>query len=146
VVLTRQTDEARAQVGSDATVGYVVPERLPAALHAGDRGLCLYGDGFSRRACAPTRFAEFLAAGMPVAVTPGVGDLAHIVEEAEIGWVIRGEDDAALQAAGRRLAQLAAAPEVGARCRAMARRVSTFTTALGSTRLCTASLRSDRHH
>jgi glycosyltransferase involved in cell wall biosynthesis len=121
-VLTRQVEEARAQVGSNATVTYVPPDSLPAALHTGDVGLCLYGPGFSRIACAPTRFAEFLAAGMPVAVTPEVGDLARIVEQDDIGCVLRDEDDSSLQETGRRLAAMASAPEVQARCRSVAAR------------------------
>ena len=119
-VLTRQSREARAQLGNAAKVGYVPPEDLPAALHAGDVGLCLYADGFSRRACSPTRFAEFLAAGMPVAVTRGVGDLERIVEEADVGCVIDRDDDASLRAVGRRLAEMAATREVQVRCREVA--------------------------
>lgn len=69
-VLTGQRDAAAREARGDAEVGWVPHETLHEALHEGDVGLCLYKTGFSRLACAPTRFAEYLAAGMPVIVTP----------------------------------------------------------------------------
>ena len=122
VVFTRQIAEARAQVGGDATVEYVPPDDLPRVLHEGDIGLCLYREGAGRVATAPTRFAEHLAAGMPVAVTPGIGDLERIVEEEGIGGVLRAEDDASLRAAAERIVAMAAESEVRARCREVAAR------------------------
>jgi glycosyltransferase involved in cell wall biosynthesis len=121
-VLTTQVAEARAHVGADASVAYVPPADLPAALHAGDLGLCLYRGGFGRLAAAPTRFAEHLAAGMPVAVTAGLGDLERIVEEEEVGCVVRGEDDASLVAAVERLLAMASSDDVRERCRRVAAR------------------------
>jgi glycosyltransferase involved in cell wall biosynthesis len=121
-VLTRQVAEARALVGEDASVAFVPPAELPVALRAGDIGLCLYRGGFGRLATAPTRFAEHLAAGMPVAVTEGLGDLERIVEEDGVGCVVRGEDDASLLAAVERLVTMAASDEVRERCRRVAAR------------------------
>ena len=93
---------------------------MPAELHEGDVGLCLILSAPSKRASAPTRFAEYLAAGMPVAVTPGVGDLDAIVVAHEVGVVLRGEDDAALREAAAQLRALAADPAARARCRRLA--------------------------
>ncbi len=58
---------------------------MPSELHEGDVGLCLVKSSFSKVASAPTRFAEYLAAGCPVAVTPGVGDLEELVEDSRRG-------------------------------------------------------------
>ncbi len=120
-VLTRQIDEARAALGDvPADVRTVAPAEMPAELHEGDIGLCLILSSPSKRASAPTRFAEYLAAGMPVAVTPGVGDLDALVAEHDVGVVLRGEDDAALREAASRLRALAADPETRERCRRLA--------------------------
>lgn len=121
-VLTRQADAARSIVGPGASVESVPHAELPSRLFAGDVGLCLYRDSFSRLACAPTRFGEYMAAGMPSAVTAGLGDLPRIVEEHDVGLVIDRDDDDALVAAARRLTQMAADPATRARCREVARR------------------------
>ncbi len=120
-VLTRQVDEARAALaGAPAEVRAVAPAAMPTELHAGDVGLCLIVSVPSKRASAPTRFAEYLAAGMPVAVTPDVGDLDALVTDHEVGVVLRGEDDASLLEAAVRLRALAADPAARERCRRLA--------------------------
>jgi glycosyltransferase involved in cell wall biosynthesis len=121
-VLTRQRAEAGREA-EDATVASVPHERLHEKLHAGDVGLCLYKAGFSRVACAPTRFAEYLAAGMPVLVTPGIGDLDRIVSEEGVGVVLGREGDESLRRAVDDAAALGARPEVQERCRAVAGRL-----------------------
>lgn len=121
-VMTRQVEEARAMTRGGAEVGWVPPAELPRRLHAGDVGLCLYKENFSRLACAPTRFAEYLAAGMPVAVTPHLGDVSEIVEAEQVGVVIDREDDEGLRSAAERLERLAADPATVERCREVARR------------------------
>ncbi len=120
-VLTRQVDEARATLaGAPADVRAVAPADMPAELHAGDIGLCLIVSSPSKQASAPTRFAEYLAAGMPVAVTAGVGDLDALVAAHDVGVVLAGEDDDALRAGALRLRELAADPAARERCRRLA--------------------------
>lgn len=120
-VLTRQVDEARGLLGgAAANVRAIRPEAIAAEMHEGDIGLCLILSSPSKRASAPTRFAEYLAAGMPVAVTPGVGDLGALVSNHDVGVVLRSEDDAALLDAATRLRALAADPAVRKRCRQLA--------------------------
>jgi glycosyltransferase involved in cell wall biosynthesis len=120
-VLTRQTALAQSELGDQAAeVRSAAPEAVPSMLHRHDIGLCLIHSSFSKRASAPTRFAEHLASGMPVVVTPGVGDLEAIVEEERVGVVLRSEDDRALTAAAERLRALAADPGVAERCRSVA--------------------------
>jgi glycosyltransferase involved in cell wall biosynthesis len=121
-IFTRQVELARAELGGlDADVRTIAPRQMPAALHEGDVGLCLIVSSFSKTASAPTRFAEYLAAGMPVAVTAGVGDLERLVEDHGVGVVVRDESAAALARAGAELTRLAADPLVRERCRALAR-------------------------
>jgi glycosyltransferase involved in cell wall biosynthesis len=122
-VLTREVESARAALdGVPADVRTVPQAAMRDELREGDVGLCLIRRSFSKTASAPTRLAEYLAAGMPVAVTP-VGDLERIVEEGGVGVVLREEDDASLADAAERVKRLAVDPAVRARCRAVAREV-----------------------
>ncbi|HEY1357611.1 MAG TPA: glycosyltransferase [Thermoleophilaceae bacterium] len=122
-VFTRETETARAIAPEAADIRSLHPREVAGALHAGDVGLCLYTPGFSRLACAPARLAEYLAAGMPVAVSAGVGDMADIVREEGVGVVIEDEDDDALVTAGESLKALGSEGDARARCREVARRL-----------------------
>lgn len=121
-VLTKQSDLARQLLGGyPAAVESAPPEDIPALLFEGDIGLCLIASSFSKTASAPTRFAEYLAAGMPVVVTPGVGDLPSIVTEERVGTVLRGEDEASIAGSAAEMLKLLADPALPDRCRSVAR-------------------------
>ena len=121
-VLTPYVPEARGLLGDRAAdVRPVAPEHVPGELRPGDVGLCLLWPSFAKIASAPTRLAEYLAAGMPVAVTPGVGDLDALVEETGVGVLVHDETEAGLAAAARRLRELAEDPRMHERCREVAR-------------------------
>jgi glycosyltransferase involved in cell wall biosynthesis len=120
-VITRQVQLARQVLaGYPAAIMSLAPDEVPSNLFAGDIGLCLIASSFSKQASAPTRFAEYLAAGMPVVVTPAVGDLEAIVEARRIGVVLRGEDDAAMAEAAAQMALLVQDKELSRRCRTTA--------------------------
>lgn len=120
-VITRQPDVARDVLdGSPATISSVPPEQVPGQLYAGDVGLCLILSSFSKVASAPTRFAEYLASGMPVVATPGTGDLEVIIEQEGVGTVLRGEDQGSLAEAAARIREIAMDPQTRERCRSVA--------------------------
>jgi glycosyltransferase involved in cell wall biosynthesis len=120
-VITRQVQTAhRLLAGHAASVYSATPDEVPGQLFAGDVGLCLITSSFSKRASSPTRFAEYLAAGMPVVATPGVGDLEEIIEQRRIGVVLRAEDPTALAEAGARLRTLLNDRGLIERCRGTA--------------------------
>jgi hypothetical protein len=112
-VLTRQVQTARSQLGERAgdDVREVPHADVPRELFPGDIGMCFYAGNFANLARAPTRFAEYLAAGLIVAITPGVGDLDAIVLENELGVRIEDETSEGLARAARRARELAADPE-----------------------------------
>jgi glycosyltransferase involved in cell wall biosynthesis len=121
-VLTREVDLARQMLGGySADVRSVAPDAMPGELFAGDLGLCLIVSSFSKTASAPTRFAEYLACGMPVLATPGVGDLEAIIREHRVGAVLAGEDDGAIARAVEEIRGLISDPELPQRCRQVAR-------------------------
>jgi glycosyltransferase involved in cell wall biosynthesis len=123
-VLTRQVEEARRALdGLAAEVRTVPVERIPGELAPGDVGLCTVRPSFSKLASAPTRVAEYLAAGMPLAVLAGVGDLDDLVAGEDVGVALAGPDRASIEASAARLRSLAADPETPERCREVARRL-----------------------
>lgn len=121
-VITRQVEPALELLnGAPARVYSAKQEQVPNELFVGDVGLCLLRSSFSRVATAPTRLGEYLAAGMPVILTPGIGDADAIIERNRIGVVLRGDDVHAISAAAREIETLTADPDLGDRCRRVAR-------------------------
>ena len=121
-VLTRQTAAASEAMTVPGVVKEVPPAALASEMREGDVGLCLYQQGFSAIARAPTKAAEYMAAGMPIAVTPGLGDLSDLVIDENVGVVVSG-DEPSLEPIVQRLLQLGADQAVRDRCRKIARDV-----------------------
>jgi glycosyltransferase involved in cell wall biosynthesis len=120
-VLTRQVDLARTILdGREADVRSVPHEQMANELTEGDIGLCLYSTGFSLAARAPTRFGEYLAAGMVVGVTPGIGDLDKLVTEHRVGAVLHTDSEDSIRTAAHELRELADDVTAPDRCRALA--------------------------
>jgi glycosyltransferase involved in cell wall biosynthesis len=96
------------------------PDDVPRYLAAADVGLALARPGFARRATSPTKVAEYLAAGMPVIATTGIGDLDRL-EQAGVGVLLPRFDPAAFKHAFAAVQALRRDPDLGERCRRDAR-------------------------
>ena len=57
-----------------------------------DMGLLLREDTVTNRVASPTKFAEYLAAGLPVLISPHIGDFSQAVREHDLGSVIEVDD------------------------------------------------------
>jgi len=90
-------------------------------MNAADVGLALLRPSFARRSASPAKFAEYLAAGLPVVVTADIGDLDTDIDENRVGVRLRDFDRDACLATWRELEQLRRDPELGARCRDLSR-------------------------
>jgi glycosyltransferase involved in cell wall biosynthesis len=97
------------------------PEEVPRHLAAADVGLAVVRPSPARRAMSPTKFAEYLAAGLPVIVTAGIGDLDAQVERGRVGALLRRHDRAAYGDAIRAVEELRRDPALAERCRDEAR-------------------------
>ncbi len=75
---------------------YSVPAReVPRLLVAADLGLMLRDESETNRVAAPVKFGEYLAAGVPVIITPNLGDCSECVREHQLGVEVDlFEDDA----------------------------------------------------
>jgi glycosyltransferase involved in cell wall biosynthesis len=128
LVVRGAVDEVRAAVArrglSEAAT--VVPDvshgELPAWLSVARAGLALYRPGWSNVARFPTKIGEYLASGLPVVVSSGVGDCERFVEDHGVGVCLRTLSPAEHRRAARALRALLADPAVALRCRAVAER------------------------
>jgi glycosyltransferase involved in cell wall biosynthesis len=108
--------------GSGVTVDAADHGRMPAVLAGASVGLAFYRPGPSRQATCPTKVGEYLACGLPVVVTAGVGDMDALIAEHRTGVVIDAFTDAAYERALDELEKLLLEPDLAARCRALAER------------------------
>ena len=106
---------------ADSRVATVPPEEVPLHLGAADAALSLIHPGPSEATMSPTKVGEYLAAGLPVIVTAGIGDLDEHVAGRRVGVLLRRLDEAGYRDALRALADLRADPTLATRCRDTAR-------------------------
>src|SRR5207249_7129200 len=85
-------------------------------------GLAFYAPGFSRQATCPTKAGEYLAMGLPVVVGVGVGDMDEVIASHRVGAALAEYSADAHRQALDQLVELWADPDLGARCRDVARR------------------------
>jgi glycosyltransferase involved in cell wall biosynthesis len=105
----------------DYRVMQVAPDDVPAYLRAADVALALIRPSFARRAMSPTKFAEYLASGLPILASAGIGDLDAHIEAARVGVLLKSFDRAAYDDALRAIEELRCDPALAERCRAEAR-------------------------
>ena len=62
------------------------PEQMPEYLGAADAGLCFLGNHHSKAASSPTKYGEYLAAGLAVVTNPWTGDAARLAGDP--AWIL----------------------------------------------------------
>jgi glycosyltransferase involved in cell wall biosynthesis len=103
---------------------------VEAADHAGvahamrrmDAGVFFIKPVYSKTASAPTKLGEFLGCGVPCLGNTGVGDMATILENEQVGVALSHFDEPAMRAAIDRLLHLTQMPDIKTRCREVATR------------------------
>lgn len=106
---------------ADYTITSVAPEDRARYLAAGDFGIALIQPSPSKASSSPTKVGEYLAAGLPILCTAGVGDLDRLITP-DIGVRIEEHSEARYNEAADQLSVLMADPRTPARCRATAQR------------------------
>ena len=91
LLLTGSATEARLIFGREAgvIVRSVAHTDIQQYLALADLGLLLRDRSPVNRVASPVKFAEYLACGVPVLVSPGVGDFAGMVAREGVGFVLR---------------------------------------------------------
>ncbi|ABK19019.1 glycosyltransferase [Syntrophobacter fumaroxidans] len=72
----------------DASVVSIPHDRVPSYLAAADVGLLLREASLLNRVSSPVKFGEYLAAGIPVVMSEGIGDYSMLAESERVGMVI----------------------------------------------------------
>jgi glycosyltransferase involved in cell wall biosynthesis len=124
-VLTQQIEQAEALVPEAlrprTRILSVLHDAVPAWMAAADAGIVLVRPSFSKVASCPTKLGEYLASGLPVASTAGVGDVDRILGP-DVGVLVRDFGRESLHAAAKRLVALASHSQTAGRCRDVATR------------------------
>ncbi len=120
--LTPQVQEARGLDfrGGWAEIHGADPAQVPSWLQRATAMFFFIKPGPSKIATCPTKFAEGLAAGLPVVCNRGIGDLDDVVEREGVGVLVDGFSESAYRDAGQRLHALLRDPEISDRCRRLA--------------------------
>ena len=78
------------QIGNDQyTVIAAAPCDVASYLSAADAGLAFIKPCFSKLASSPTKYAEYLACGLPLIINAGVGDSDALITHEQIGTLVR---------------------------------------------------------
>jgi len=86
--ILRQNDVSE----NDYLLRSVSCKETPLYLKQSDFTLAFYNRRLSNRGCSPIKFSESLACGVPVIVSPGIGDCEMIINREKVGIVARKED------------------------------------------------------
>ncbi len=94
---------------------------VPRFLAAGDAGLSFVLPAPSKAACSPVKNGEYLACGMPVVTTDGIGDYSDLVRRRRVGVVVEDLAPEDYRSAAASLRALLSEPGLADRCRDAAR-------------------------
>lgn len=78
---------------------------VPGYLAAADVGFLLRQEHPLNRVASPVKFGEYLSSGLAIVTSPGIGDISRIVEEHDLGVLVRPEDTGGAAAACARLVE-----------------------------------------
>lgn len=122
LILTPQVEEAQ-RAGFDpswAEVREVAPAEVPDWLRRAQASFFFVRPTPAKRASCPTKLAEALATGLPVAANRGVGDLDSLLERERVGVLLEDFSEEAYRRAAARLVGLLGDAGTAGRCRALA--------------------------
>jgi hypothetical protein len=73
---------------------WVPAAEVAALMSSADYGLLLREQSFTNRVAAPTKFAEYLAAGLKIIISENLGDYSKLVLDLELGEICKLTDPA----------------------------------------------------
>ncbi|MDB9715936.1 glycosyltransferase [Amylibacter sp.] len=98
-------------------------ESVHEALQKQSTSVMFFTDGTSKLGSAPTRLGEALGCGVPVVANEGVGDVADIIRQNNIGVIVKDGSEASMALALDELGTLRSDPDLPSRCRKAAEEV-----------------------
>ena len=111
---TAIVDDAMRAAGvaeTDYSVRSVAPADVPSWLNSGDAGIAFYRPGFSRLGTSPVKVSEYLACGLPVIISAGIGDSDEILVREQVGAIVRNFSDEEYARAASEIVNVAGNPQ-----------------------------------
>ena len=102
------------------SVDSIAHSEIPDVLSRYDAGVHFLAQGISDHGGSPTKVGEYLAAGLPVVVTPNLGDADAIIRKEGVGVLVDDWSEPMLRKAVEDLQTLLQDPALASRCRAAA--------------------------
>jgi glycosyltransferase involved in cell wall biosynthesis len=87
----------------DVAVRWVRSGELPDYLSAADAGIAFIRPCLSKRSSSPSKYAEYLACGLPIVINGGIGDADALIEQERAGVLVKAFD---VESYNRALAEL----------------------------------------
>lgn len=116
--------EERGISNSDYAVISVGSAEVPSYLSASDAGVAFIRACLSKLASSPTKYAEYLACGLPLIMNSGIGDSNALVREEGVGVLLTDFNEAEYARAGCEIENFVRdAPATRARTREVAERL-----------------------
>jgi len=84
----------RGMSNDDFAIVSVLPADVPSYLSAADAGLAFIKPCFSKQASSPTKYAEYLACGLPLIINAGIGDSDALINDENVGALVERFDEA----------------------------------------------------
>lgn len=100
---------ARGIAPSDFSVTWARHEEMPAYLSAADAGVAFIRPCLSKQSSSPTKYAEYLACGLPFAASARVGDVDDLLLRTSAGALVSTHSRQEYDAAASRLRTIATA-------------------------------------
>ena len=107
----RELMRARGSSNEQYTVIAANPRDVAAYLSAADAGLAFIKPCFSKLASSPTKYAEYLACGLPLVINSGVGDSDALITHERIGALVREFTEENYGSAGAAISTLLEYPD-----------------------------------
>ena len=95
----------------DHTVLATTTEHVPSYLSASDAGLAFIKPCFSKLASSPTKYAEYLACGLPLIINQGIGDSDTLITSEKLGALVSDFNQAEYQKAVAAIEDFVTDPE-----------------------------------
>jgi glycosyltransferase involved in cell wall biosynthesis len=118
----RWFEESAAARKLPHVVRSVSRSEMPRWLSVGDAGLSFVMPAPSKKSCSPVKNGEYLASGLPIVTTSGVGDYTDLIQRCKVGVVVERLDVEGYRRAARALVALFQDTTLATRCRQTARR------------------------
>jgi glycosyltransferase involved in cell wall biosynthesis len=112
--------ERAANLPNMSFTGWLAQDDMRAALAGADLGLAAYANQAPQG--LPNKIIEYLAAGLPVISTRGIGDIDAQIERERVGVLLDGFDRDSYRRALDEIRELRRDPSLPERCRALALR------------------------